>query len=89
MLNFDYYNPTHIVFGKGRIAQLDTLLSKDARVLVLYGGSSAQKTGTLDEVRKALGDRTYFEFGGIEPNPSYETLMKAVEQVKQEKVIFC
>ncbi|MFT8555079.1 MAG: iron-containing alcohol dehydrogenase [Zymomonas mobilis] len=88
MLNFDYYNPTHIVFGKGRIAQLDTLLSKDARVLVLYGGSSAQKTGTLDEVRKALGDRTYFEFGGIEPNPSYETLMKAVEQVKQEKVDF-
>lgn len=82
------YNPTHIVFGKGRIAQLDTLLSKDARVLVLYGGSSAQKTGTLDEVRKALGDRTYFEFGGIEPNPSYETLMKAVEQVKQEKVDF-
>ncbi|ACV75993.1 MAG: iron-containing alcohol dehydrogenase [Zymomonas mobilis] len=88
MLNFDYYNPTHIVFGKGRIAQIDTLLSKDARVLVLYGGSSAQKTGTLDEVRKALGDRTYFEFGGIEPNPSYETLMKAVEQVKQEKVDF-
>ncbi|MCA1955697.1 iron-containing alcohol dehydrogenase [Zymomonas sp.] len=88
MLNFDYYNPTHIVFGKGRIAQLDTLLSKEARVLVLYGGSSAQKTGTLDEVRKALGDRTYFEFGGIEPNPSYETLMKAVEQVKQEKVDF-
>lgn len=88
MLNFDYYNPTHIVFGKGRIAQLDTLLSKDVRVLVLYGGSSAQKTGTLDEVRKALGDRTYFEFGGIEPNPSYETLMKAVEQVKQEKVDF-
>lgn len=88
MLNFDYYNPTHIVFGEGRIAQLDTLLSKDARVLVLYGGSSAQKTGTLDEVRKALGNRTYFEFGGIEPNPSYETLMKAVEQVKQEKVDF-
>lgn len=88
MLNFDYYNPTHIVFGKGRIAQLDTLLSKKARVLVLYGGSSAQKTGTLDEVRQALGDRVYFEFGGIEPNPSYENLMKAVEQVKQEKVDF-
>ena len=40
MLNFDYYNPTHIVFGKDRLAELDTLVPKGIKVLILYGGGS-------------------------------------------------
>jgi len=88
MLNFDFYNPTHIVFGKGRVAELGQWVPQDARVLVLYGGESARRHGTLAEVREGLGERTVFEFGGIEPNPSYETLMKAVEQVRRDKVDF-
>ena len=57
-------------------------------MLILYGGSSAQKNGTLDEVKSALGARTVREFGGIEPNPTYETLMRAVEQIRSEKLDF-
>ncbi|MCJ8303649.1 iron-containing alcohol dehydrogenase [Shewanella sp.] len=88
MLNFDYYNPTRISFGKGKISELDKLVPQGAKVLVLFGGSSAQKTGTLDEVKQALGQRELVEFGGIEPNPTYETLMQAVEVVKAEKIDF-
>ncbi len=88
MQKFEFYNPTHIVFGPGQIVKLDRLVKKDARVLVLYGGGSAKKTGTLDEVIEALGDRTVFEFGGIEPNPQYDTLIKAVAVVKKENINF-
>jgi len=88
MQNFTFHNPTKIVFGSKTIAKLDSLVPADARVLILYGGSSAKKNGTLDEVKAALGKRTVQEFSGIEPNPSYETLMRAVEQVKKEKLDF-
>jgi NADP-dependent alcohol dehydrogenase len=88
MLNFEFQNPTRIVFGQNTISRIDTLVPKDAHVLVLYGGQSAEKNGTLSEVRAALGQRQLHEFGGIEPNPSYETLMKAVELVRAEKVDF-
>ncbi len=88
MQNFQFYNPTRIVFGTGKVTVLSSLVPADARVLILYGGASAQKTGTLDEVKAALGSRVVHEFGGIEPNPTYETLMRAVEQVRQEKIDF-
>jgi len=88
MLNFEFHNPTRIVFGKNTIERLDGLVPKEARVLVLYGGESAERNGTLADVRAALGQRHRLEFGGIEPNPSYETLMKAVELVRTEKLNF-
>ena len=88
MLNFQFHNPTQIVFGTDKIATLSSLIPAEARVLILYGGASAQKTGTLDEVKAALGARVVHEFAGIEPNPSYETLMRAVEQVRAEKIDF-
>ncbi|AOK31974.1 aldehyde reductase [Burkholderia singularis] len=88
MHHFDFYNPTRIVFGEKTIERLSDLVPAAARVLVLYGGESARKTGTLDEVRAALGARDVHEFGGIEPNPTYETLMKAVELVRREKIDF-
>lgn len=88
MNNFDFYNPTHIVFGKDRLGELNNLVPKDARVLVTYGGGSVKKFGTLDKVLKALEGREVFEFGGIEPNPRYETLMKAVKVVKDENIDF-
>ena len=84
MLNFDFHNPTHIIFGKDRIADLTKLVPATAKVLILVGGESAEKTGTLGEVRQALGARTHSTFNGIEPNPSFETSMKAVEQVRAE-----
>ncbi|WP_205341933.1 iron-containing alcohol dehydrogenase [Denitrificimonas caeni] len=88
MLNFDFYNPTQISFGEGRIAKLDSLVPAEAKVMVLFGGQSAQRTGTLDEVKKALGDRQVFLFGGVEANPTYEKLMEAVQIVREEKIDF-
>ncbi len=88
MLNFDYRNPTHIVFGKERLAELDQLIPADARVLVTYGGGSVKRFGTLDKVLSALGGRTVFEFGGIEANPKYETLMQATELARKESIDF-
>ncbi|MEO5794230.1 MAG: iron-containing alcohol dehydrogenase [Rhodoferax sp.] len=83
MNNFDFHNPTHIVFGKDRIADLATLVPAAAKVLILVGGSSAEKTGTLAEVRQALGSRAHATFTGIEPNPSFDTAMQAVQQVRE------
>ncbi len=88
MLNFEFYNPTKIIFGAETVARLADLVPAKARVLILYGGSSAKKNGTLDEVKAALGTRVLQEFGGIEPNPGYETLMPAIEQVRREKIDF-
>ena len=88
MLNFTFHNPTKIVFGTESIAKLNKLIPAQAHVLILYGGASAQKNGTLDEVKVALGQRLVQEFGGIEANPTYETLMRAVEQVRTEKLDF-
>ena len=70
MLNFEFYNPTRIIFGTDTIQRIHDFVPSDARVLMLYGGESARKNGTLDEVRTALGQREIQEFGGIEPNPS-------------------
>lgn len=83
MLNFDFHNPTHILFGKDRIADIAKLVPAQAKVLILVGGASAEKTGTLAEVRQALGARQHDTFSGIEPNPSFDTAMKAVQQVRQ------
>ncbi|MDR0805775.1 MAG: iron-containing alcohol dehydrogenase [Enterobacteriaceae bacterium] len=88
MFNFDYYNPTRIIFGTERINDLDNYVPKNANVMITYGGGSAKKFGTIDEVKQALGSRECIEFGGIEPNPHYDTLMKAVEIVKRENIDF-
>ncbi|MCL1138078.1 iron-containing alcohol dehydrogenase [Shewanella pneumatophori] len=88
MQSFDFYNPTHISFGEGKIAELDKLVPQDAKVLVLFGGNSARSTGTLDEVKTALKQREVVEFGGIEANPTYETLMQAVDVIKQQNIDF-
>lgn len=88
MLNFDFYNPTRIIFGADTIAKINDYVPTEARVLMLFGGESARKNGTLAEVREALGTREIHEFGGIEPNPSYETLMKAVELIREQKLDF-
>lgn len=82
MNNFDFYNPTRIIFGKDRLEELDNYIPKKAKVLVLYGGGSVKRFGTLDKVLKGLKGRKVFEFAGIEPNPRFETLMRAVNIVK-------
>ena len=88
MFDFNYCNPTRIVFGTDKVDQIDTLVPRDATVLITYGGGSAERTGLLGKVRAALGDRVVHEFGGIEPNPQFVTVMKAVDVVRTEGVDF-
>lgn len=88
MKNFDFYNPTHIVFGKDRMGDLAKLVPTGAKVMILIGGSSAEKTGTLAQVQGALGERPHATFAGIEPNPSFETCMKAVQMIREQRFDF-
>ncbi|WP_333972642.1 iron-containing alcohol dehydrogenase [Alteromonas mediterranea] len=88
MKNFNFHNPTRILFGKGSIAELKDQVPADAKVLILYGGGSAERTGVLDQVREALAGRAILEFGGIEPNPRYATTLKAVEMIRENAVTF-
>jgi len=88
MLNFEYYNPVNLVFGRGQIAKLSSLIPKNAKVLLAYGGGSIFKNGVHKQVTDALAGYDITEFGGIEPNPRYETLMKAVEIVREKNIDF-
>ena len=88
MLNFTLQNPVKVVFGKDTIARLAKLVPTGSRVLVTYGGGSVKKNGVLDQVRLALSGFAVTEFEGIEPNPRFETLMKAVGLIRQDKIDF-
>lgn len=88
MHNFDFCNPVRVVFGKGMITRLSTLIPVSDNVLFLYGGGSIRKNGVYDQVINALQGHRVVEFGGIEANPHYETCMQAVEIVRKEKLNF-
>ena len=88
MLNFKYYNPTNYVFGKGQIEQLTKLVPKGAKILLAYGGGSIFKNGIHQQVIDALKGFEIIEFGGIESNPHFETLMKAVVVIKEHDIDF-
>jgi len=88
MNNFSYYNPTRILFGEGAIEKISHHIPKGAKVLMLYGGGSIKRTGIYDQVKQALDGFTVLEFGGIEPNPDYATLMQAVQIAREEKIDF-
>ncbi|MGL4485858.1 MAG: alcohol dehydrogenase [Yersinia sp. (in: enterobacteria)] len=88
MQNFTLHTPTKILFGTGQIEQLNKEIPADARILITYGGGSIKKNGVLDQVHQALSGFDFLEFDGIEPNPTYETLMKGVEVCRTEKITF-
>ena len=88
MNNFEFYNPVKVIFGKDTITKIKDEIPKDKKVLMLYGGGSIKKNGVYEQVTSALSEHTYIEFGGIQPNPQYDTLMEAVELAKKESVDF-
>ena len=88
MNNFQYHNPVRILFGKGQITQLPKQIPAQAKIMLTYGGGSIFKNGVYDQVKAALSSYTVVEFGGIEANPTYETLMKGVEIARQEGIDF-
>lgn len=88
MNNFQFYNPVNIIFGKDQLNKLAGLIPSGANVLVIYGGGSIKANGVYNKVLESLVDFNVLEFSGIEPNPHFETAMKAVELIKAEKIDF-
>ncbi|WP_054850989.1 iron-containing alcohol dehydrogenase [Olleya sp. ITB9] len=88
MNNFDFKNPTKIIFGKDTIEKVKEEIPKDAKVLLLYGGGSIKKNGIYDQVKTALADIDVTEFGGIPANPEYAKLMEALKVIKDESITY-
>ncbi|WP_274057304.1 iron-containing alcohol dehydrogenase [Vibrio parahaemolyticus] len=87
-MNFSYVNPTKIFFGQQQIAAIKDAIPVDQKVLVIYGGGSIKKNGVYDQVAEALTGHEWSEFSGVEPNPTKETLDKAVAIVKDQNIDF-
>jgi NADP-dependent alcohol dehydrogenase len=85
MTDFEFHNPVKILFGKNQLSKISSEIPSGSRVMLLYGGGSIKSNGVYDRIKKLLEGFTVTEFGGIEPNPSYETCMAAVEKIKAEK----
>jgi len=88
MNNFDFQNPTKIIFGKEQISTLSNEIPENAKVLMLFGGGSIKKNGVYVQVSHALSNFEVIEFGGIPANPEYEVLMEALDIIKAENITF-
>lgn len=88
MYNFEFKNQTEILFGKGQAAKISRRIPKSANVLFLYGGGSIKSNGVYKDVCSALEGISYVEFAGVEPNPTYETLSKALPIMQEHKIDF-
>lgn len=88
MNNFEFYNPVKVVFGKGQIEKLSTLVPQRKKTMLIYGGGSIKDNGIYDQVVTALGERDVIEFSGIGPNPTYEKCIEAIETAKSSGVEF-
>ena len=90
MLNFNFYSPTQFVFGKGEEANIGTLLAARGakKVLLHYGGQSAEKSGLLGRVRASLQQASvpFIELGGVHANPRYTLALEGMELARKEKV---
>lgn len=88
MYNFTFCNPVKLIFGRGTIAQLAKEIPLDKKIMITFGGGSVHRNGVYEQVTKALAAHNRIEFWGIEPNPKIETLRKAIEKCREEKVDF-
>jgi NADP-dependent alcohol dehydrogenase len=88
MRNFLFQNTTKLIFGKGTIAQIEKEISLDKKIMLTFGGGSVKQNGVYEQVKSALRNHNCIEFWGIEPNPKVETLRKAIELGKKEKIDF-
>lgn len=88
MTDFEFYNPVRIFFGKDLLPKLPGQIPPGSRVMLLYGGGSILRNGVYDRIKDALARFEVIDFPGIEPNPSYETCMKAVEIIKEKNIDF-
>jgi len=83
MNNFEFRNPTKIVFGTDSMDKISSLIKPfGKKVLVTYGGGSIKTNGIYDKVMSQLKDFDVKEFAGIEPNPRVETIRKIIQDFK-------
>lgn len=88
MNNFEFQNPTKIIFGKNQIAQLTKEIPAKANILMLYGGGSIKTNGIYQQVKEALSGFNVVEFGGIPANPEYAVLLDALKIIKSQNITF-
>jgi NADP-dependent alcohol dehydrogenase len=88
MKDFEFYNPVRIFFGKDQISKISGQIPAKARIMLIYGGGSIIRNGVYNRIMEALKDFSVTEFSGIEPNPTYETSMKAVGLIREQKIDF-
>src|SRR5690606_27243472 len=88
MTNFEFKNPTKIIFGKGEIAKISREIPQDARILLVYGGGSIKQNGVYDQIQEALKAHTVYEFAGVTANNEYEILLKDLEVVKEKELSY-
>ena len=92
MINFDFYSPTKIYFGKNRENEVGEIIKKYGfkKVLLHYGQNSIKKTGLYDKVIMSLknAEVSFIELSGVEPNPKIELVRQGVKIVKDEQIDF-
>ena len=85
---FELYNPTKLIFGIESFLRLSHEIPKGAKILMTYGGGSIKSNGVYDQVLAQLMDFQVLEFDGIEANPTFETLSKALDIIRSEGITF-
>ena len=88
MNNFNLHIPTQLYFGKDQHKELSRLIPANSKILLLYGGGSIKHNGIYEQVIGELSSFDVIEFGGIEANPQYTTLTKALEVIKLNEINF-
>ena len=92
MQNFTFYSPTYFMFGKDTENRAGELVKRfgGSKVLIHYGGRSAERSGLLGRVRASLEAEgiPYVELGGVKPNPRSGLVYEGIELVKKENVDF-
>lgn len=82
MKNFIFHSPTKFIFGRGAVSSLGLELSQRSfrKALIVYGGSSAERTGILSRVKSSLDERciSYEQFGGVRPNPELAKVREGI-----------
>jgi NADP-dependent alcohol dehydrogenase len=86
MNNFIFQNPVKLIFGEGTISKLETEIPADKRIMITFGGGSVKRNKVYEQIQAALKNHNTIEFWGIEPNPSVETLCKAINKGKEEQI---
>ena len=86
-MNFEFHNPTHLVFGAGALSRLGELVSKHGRrALIVTGGGSVKRNGTFDRAVASLKDAnvSVAECSGVEPNPRITTVRRGAQIARDE-----